>query len=201
MKLHDGISGRLREFVEAQPMFFVATAPSGDGGHVNVSPKGMSGTFAVLGEHRVAYLDFHGSGAETIAHLAENGRITIMFCAFQGPPNIVRLHGIGRAVPLTDPEFPGLLELFPDSPDKHGARSVIDVDVQRVSDSCGYSVPLMAYEGDRDLLIRWGERRTDEDFADYRQQKNGYSIDGLSIFAGHGPGESSGESSGGPSGD
>src|SRR5689334_25176695 len=109
MKVHERIDGRLRAFIETQPVFFVATAPSGDGGHVNVSPKGMAGTFVVLGEHRVAYLDFHGSGAETIAHLAENGRITIMFCSFQGSPNIVRLHGVGRAVPVTDPEFAELL--------------------------------------------------------------------------------------------
>ena len=183
MKLHDGISGRLREFVEAQPMFFVATAPSGPGGHVNVSPKGMSGTFVVLGEHRVAYLDFHGSGAETIAHLQENARITIMFCAFQGPPNIVRLHGRGRAVPVTDPEFAELLALFPEPPDHHGARSVIDVEVHRVSDSCGYAVPLMSYEGDRDLLIRAHERRSEEDLVDYRERKNGYSIDGRPVFA------------------
>jgi Pyridoxamine 5'-phosphate oxidase len=184
MKVHDGISGRLRAFVEAQPMFFVATAPSGDGGHVNLSPKGMRGTFAVLGEHRVAYLDFHGSGTETIAHLAENGRITIMFCAFDGPPNIVRLHGTGRAVPVTEPGFADLVALFPDSPDRHGARAVIDVAVQRVSDSCGYSVPLMAYEGDRDLLVRAHERRTDDDLAEYRRKKNGYSIDGRPVFAG-----------------
>lgn len=105
MKVHERIDGRLRDFIEAQPMFFVATAPTGPGGHVNVSPKGMTGTFVVLGEHRVAYLDYHGSGAETIAHLRENGRITLMFCAFQGPPNIVRLHGRGRAVPITDPEY------------------------------------------------------------------------------------------------
>lgn len=183
MKLHDGISGRLREFVEAQPMFFVATAPSGDDGHVNVSPKGMGGTLAVLGERRVAYLDFHGSGAETIAHLAENGRITLMFCAFQGPPNIVRLHGRGRAVPVTDPAFAELITLFPDAPDHHGARSIIDVDVHRVSDSCGYAVPLMAYEGDRDLLIRSHGRRSEADLAEYRERKNGYSIDGRPIFA------------------
>jgi len=183
MKLHDGIGGRLREFVEAQHMFFVATAPSGDGGHVNVSPKGMAGTFAVLGEHRVAYLDFHGSGAETIAHLAENGRITIMFCAFQGPPNIVRLHGVGRAVPVTDTEFAELIKLFPEASDTHGARSVIDVNVRRVSDSCGYSVPLMSYEGDRDLLMRAHERRDDDDLAEYRRVKNGHSIDGRPIFA------------------
>ncbi len=182
MKLHERIDGRLRSFIEAQAMFFVATAPSGPGGHVNVSPKGMGGTFAVLGEHRVAYLDYHGSGAETIAHLSENGRITLMFCAFQGPPNIVRLHGRGRAVPVTDPEHAELAALFPAAPDRHGVRSVIEVDVHRVSDSCGYSVPLMAYEGDRDLLIRAHERRTDADLAEYRRVKNGVSIDGRPIF-------------------
>nr|WP_203709313.1 pyridoxamine 5'-phosphate oxidase family protein [Actinoplanes digitatis] len=183
MKVHERIDGRLRDFIEAQPMFFVATAPTGPGGHVNVSPKGMTGTFVVLGEHRVAYLDYHGSGAETIAHLRENGRITLMFCAFQGPPNIVRLHGRGRAVPITDPEYAELARFFPAPPDTHGARSVIDVNVTRVSDSCGYAVPLMAYEGDRDLLTRWSERRTDEDLAEYRRVKNGVSIDGRPIFA------------------
>lgn len=183
MKVHERIDGRLRDFIEAQPMFFVATAPSGTGGHVNLSPKGMTGTFAVLGGHRVAYLDYHGSGAETIAHLRDNGRITLMFCAFQGPPNIVRLHGRGRVVPVTDPEFPELVRSFPAPPDTHAARSIIDVDVERVSDSCGFSVPLMAYQGDRDLLIRAHERRTEADLAQYRRVKNGFSIDGQAIFA------------------
>ncbi|MGK5683578.1 pyridoxamine 5'-phosphate oxidase family protein [Actinoplanes sp. URMC 104] len=183
MKVHERIDGRLRTFIEAQPMFFVATAPSGPDGHVNVSPKGMAGTFVVLGEHRVAYLDYHGSGAETIAHLSENGRITLMFCAFQGPPNIVRLHGHGRAVPVTDPAHADLLALFPSPPDTHGVRSVIDITVERVSDSCGYSVPLMSYEGDRDLLIRSHERRTDDDLAEYRRRKNAVSIDGRPVFA------------------
>ncbi|BAL88380.1 putative pyridoxamine 5'-phosphate oxidase-related protein [Actinoplanes missouriensis 431] len=183
MKVHERIDGRLRAFIEAQPMFFVATAPTGPGGHVNVSPKGMGGTFAVLGEHRVAYLDYHGSGAETTAHLSENGRITLMFCAFQGPPNIVRLHGRGRAVPVTEPEFPELLRLFGAAPDTHGVRSVIDVAVDRVSDSCGYAVPLMSYEGDRDLLLRSHGRRTDADLAEYRRVKNGHSIDGRPVFA------------------
>jgi len=182
MKVHERIDGRLREFIEAQRMFFVATAPAGPGGHVNVSPKGMGGTFAVLGEHRVAYLDYHGSGAETIAHLADNGRITLMFCAFEGPPNIVRLYGRGRAVPVTDPEHAELVSSFGTAPDTHGVRSVIDVTVERVSDSCGYAVPLMTYEGDRDLLIRSHSRRTDEDLAEYRRVKNGHSIDGLPVF-------------------
>ncbi|WP_438872617.1 pyridoxamine 5'-phosphate oxidase family protein [Paractinoplanes pyxinae] len=182
MKVHERIDGRLREFIEAQPMFFVATAPNGPGGHVNVSPKGMAGTFAVLGELRVAYLDYHGSGAETTAHLDENGRITLMFCAFQGPPNIVRLHGHGRTVPVTAPEFAELLPLFETPPDTHGVRSVIDVTVERVSDSCGYAVPLMTYDGDRDLLVRSHERRSDDDLAEYRRKKNAVSIDGRPIF-------------------
>jgi hypothetical protein len=182
MKVHERIDGRLREFIAAQPMFFVATAPSGPVGHVNVSPKGMTGTFAVLDELRVAYLDYHGSGAETTAHLRDNGRITIMFCAFQGPPNIVRLHGTGRSVPLDDPDFAALFDCFPAPPDTHGVRAIIDVAVRRVSDSCGYSVPLMSYEGDRDLLVRAHSRRTDDDLADYRRVKNSASIDGLPAF-------------------
>ncbi|WP_203708899.1 pyridoxamine 5'-phosphate oxidase family protein [Asanoa iriomotensis] len=182
MKLHEEIDGRLREFIEAQHMFFVATAPSGDDGHVNLSPKGMGGTFVVLGEHRVAYLDFHGSGAETLAHLRQNGRITIMFCAFQGPPNIVRLHGRGSYTPIGHPDLDGLLGHFPDAPDLGGLRGVITVDVSRVSDSCGYAVPFMTYEGDRDLLIRWAERKDDAALADYRHQKNATSIDGLPAF-------------------
>ena len=181
MKVHESIDDRLRHFILDQPVFFVATAPSGAEGHVNLSPKGMNGTFAVLGPHRVAYLDYHGSGAETIAHLRDNGRITLMFCAFQGPPNIVRLHGTGRAVAVTDPEFAALLPTF-GAPDTHGASSIIDVDVHRVSDSCGYAVPLMAYEGDRDLLIRAHARRDDEALARYRREKNAASIDGLPVF-------------------
>ena len=182
MKVHERIDGRLREFIEAQPMFFVATAPTGPDGHVNVSPKGMIGTFAVLDERTVAYLDYHGSGAETIAHLTENGRITLMFCAFEGAPNIVRLHGRGRVVPVTDPEYAELLPLFSDASDTHGARSIIDVEVERVSDSCGYAVPLMTYQGDRDLLIRAHERRDDAALAEYRRVKNATSIDGKPIF-------------------
>ena len=182
MKVHENIDNRLRDFILRQPMFFVATAPTGAEGHVNVSPKGMGGTFAVLDEARVAYLDFTGSGAETAAHLRENGRITLMFCAFDSKPNIVRLHGTGRVVPATDPEYAGLLASFPAPPDLHGARAIVDVAVHRVSDSCGYSVPLMTYEGDRDVLLQWSARRSDEDLAKYRRTKNAASIDGLPAF-------------------
>ncbi|MFB6394272.1 pyridoxamine 5'-phosphate oxidase family protein [Polymorphospora lycopeni] len=183
MKLHEEIGGRLRDFIEAQVMFFVATAPSGADGHVNVSPKGMTGSFVVLDAHRVAYLDYHGSGAETIAHLRDNGRITIMFCAFQGPPNIVRLYGRGTFVAVDDPACADLLALFPDPPDLHGLRAVITVDVHRISDSCGYAVPLMAYEGDRDLLVRAHSRRTGADLVEYRATRNAASIDGLPTFS------------------
>ena len=178
-KVHERIDGRLRDFIEAQPMFFVATAPSGAGGHVNLSPKGVAGTFVVLDEHRVAYLDLTASGAETIAHLRDNGRITLMFCAFQGPPNIVRLYGRGRFVTLYDEGFDELAALFGET---RGARAVIVVDVDRVSDSCGYGVPLMTLEGERDLLPPHMDRKGTQGQADYRRLKNRTSIDGLPAF-------------------
>ena len=176
MKLHDGIDERLRAFIESQHLFFVATAPLAADGHVNLSPKGLDGTFVVLGEHEVAYLDLTGSGSETVAHLRENGRITVMFCAFEGPPNIVRLHGTGRYVALGEAGFDAYRALFADHP---GARGVVVVDVERVSDSCGYAVPFMSHEGDRDLLTRWAGNRGDEGLATYRAEKNATSIDGL----------------------
>ncbi|GEL95516.1 pyridoxamine 5'-phosphate oxidase [Cellulomonas composti] len=181
--MHEQIDGRLRSFIEAQHMFFVATAPSGPGGHVNVSPKGVGGTFAVLDERTVAYVDLTASGSETIAHLRENGRITIMFCAFDGPPNIVRLHGRGRFVTLYDEGFDELLAHFEGGVDEdRGARAVVVVDVERVSDSCGYGVPLMGYQGERDLLPDFMERKGVEGRADYRRLKNRTSIDGLPAF-------------------
>jgi len=178
-KVHEGIDEKLRAFIDAQPMFFVATAPSGPDGHVNVSPKGIAGSFVVLDEHTVAYLDLTASGAETIAHLRDDGRITLMFCAFQGPPNIVRLYGRGRFVTLYDEGFDQLAALFPDP---RGARAVIVVDVDRVSDSCGYGVPLMTLEGERDLLPPHMERKGVEGQAAYRRLKNRTSIDGLPAF-------------------
>jgi hypothetical protein len=177
--VHERIDDRLRAFIEAQHMFFVATAPSGAGGHVNVSPKGIGGTFAVLDERTVAYADVTASGAETIAHLRDNGRITLMFCSFEGPPNIVRLHGTGRIVTLYDAEFESLSRLFTEL---RGVRAVIVVDVTRVSDSCGYGVPFMSYEGERDLLPPHMERRGDAGRVAYRRRKNVVSIDGLPAF-------------------
>ena len=181
--VYPGIDDRLRGFIADQQVFFVATAPAGNEGHINVSPKGMRGTLAVLGEHQVAYLDYHGSGAETIAHLRENGRITLMFCAFAGPPKVLRLHGRGHAVAVDDPRCAGLLDSLPDAPDLHALRAVITVEVARVSDSCGFAVPLMSYQGDRDLLIRAHSRRSAADLVTYRATRNGASIDGLPIFS------------------
>jgi hypothetical protein len=132
----------------------------------------------VLGPLRVAYLDYTGSGAETIAHLRENGRIVLMFCAFDGAPNIVRLHGTGRAVPADDPEFLQLRAHFPKEREL-GQRSIVVVDVERVSDSCGFAVPQMDLRAERDLLDRHAERHDEQYFEDYRRRRNARSIDGL----------------------
>jgi hypothetical protein len=177
-KVYDQIDGRLRDFILAQPLFFVATAPSDPSGRVNVSPKGLAGTFAVLEPRRVAYLEYTGSGIETIGHLRDSGRITIMFCAFAGPPNIVRLHGRGEAVRPDDTRFRELRATFAAGRD-HGVRSVIVVDVERVSDSCGFSVPYLDYVGDRTLLDQWADNRSPEDLAAYRATRNAETIDGL----------------------
>ncbi|WP_116245013.1 pyridoxamine 5'-phosphate oxidase family protein [Nocardiopsis sp. FIRDI 009] len=177
-KIHDAIDDRLARFLLEQPVFFVGTAPLAGDGHVNVSPKGMDGTFAVLGEHRVAYLDYTGSGVETIAHLRENGRIVLMFCAFDGPPNIVRLHGTGRVILTDAPEFDELRAHFAKERTL-GQRAIIVVDVRRISDSCGFSVPLMDVRGDRDLLDRYHERRDPGYFDDYWLTRNSTSIDDL----------------------
>jgi predicted pyridoxine 5'-phosphate oxidase superfamily flavin-nucleotide-binding protein len=183
--VHERIDPRLRAFIERQHVFFVATAPTNPAGHVNVSPKGIGGTFAVIDDSTVAYLDITASGAETIAHLRDNGRITLMFCAFEGPPNVVRLHGHGRFVTVYDDGFADLLTLF----DEHrGARAVVIVDVERVSDSCGYGVPLLTHVGERDLLPEYMERKGEAGQVEYRRRKNTVSIDGLPAFDYDAPG-------------
>jgi predicted pyridoxine 5'-phosphate oxidase superfamily flavin-nucleotide-binding protein len=174
-KVHDGIDAALREFIEAQRMFFVATAPAGGEGHVNVSPKGLD-SLRVLDEKTVAYLDFNGSGVETIAHLRDYGRITLMLCAFEGPPKIVRLHGKGDAVEPSDERFAGLRARLPEG---DHVRSVILVNVERVSDSCGFSVPTYRYEGQRSQLVDWAEKKGADKLVEYRQKENAKSIDGL----------------------
>ncbi len=164
-----------RKFIGAQHLFFVASAPLGAGGHVNVSPKGLD-TLRILGPSTVAYLDFNGSGVETIAHLKENGRIVLMFCAFQGPPNIYRLYGHGRVVEAHEPEFAELAARFEKF--EH-ARSIVVVAITRVQDSCGYGVPLFKYEGERTQLRAWAGKRGAEGLKEYRAVKNRKSIDGL----------------------
>ncbi|MFG2995697.1 pyridoxamine 5'-phosphate oxidase family protein [Streptomyces sp. NPDC048340] len=179
-KLHDRIDGRLREFIEAQPMFFTATAPLAGDGHINLSPKGRAGTLVVIDEQTLAYLDFGGSGAETIAHVRENGRITLMWCAFSGPPNIVRVHGEGEAVFRDDPRWGELVALFGGA-DGPSARAVIVVRARRITDVCGYAVPFMEYQGERTLHAEYFGRKTDEEFAAYCEKKEFIetSIDGL----------------------
>lgn len=180
-RTYDGFDERLAAWLAAQRMFFVATAPLGPGGHVNCSPKG--GALRVLGPREVAYADLTGSGAETIAHLRENGRIVVMLCAFEGPPRIVRLHGTGTVVPLGDPGFAALAAGFPEGP---GVRAVIRVAVTRVADSCGYGVPLYDYRGMRDTLGDWARRKGPEGLARYRADNNAASIDGLPALSGPG---------------
>lgn len=169
------ITPELAAFIARQHLFFVATAPLAADGHVNLSPKGLD-TMRVIDECTAAYLDLTGSGVETIAHLRENGRITLMFCAFDGKPDIVRLQGRGEPVLPDDERFADLAARFPDLP---GVRAVILVHVDRATSSCGYAVPLMSYEGDRDKLNEWADARGVNGLVAYRASKNAASIDGL----------------------
>ena len=187
-QVYPELDDRLRTFITSQPMFFVATAPgldeAGDGGHVNVSPKGYRDTFAVLDPLTVAYLDLTGSGAETIAHLRQNGRITLMFCSFGAAPKILRIYGTGRPVLPADAGWPELAAHFPAAaaaagPDRGNQRAIIVVTADRISDSCGYAVPIMELTQERDLLTRWSERRSADELAAYRLKHNATSIDGL----------------------
>ncbi len=178
-KTYEVIDDGLAEWLVRQPVFFVATAPLAGDGSVNCSPKGNRDEFAVLGERAVAYLDQTGSGIETIAHLRENGRIVVMFCAFDGPPQIVRLHGTGRVVVPDGPDFTELARHFPGGAGV-GVRSIIVVDVHRISDSCGYGVPLMAFDRHRPTMDQWSTRKGAEGIRDYWTEKNAASIDDLS---------------------
>jgi pyridoxamine 5'-phosphate oxidase-like protein len=174
-KVHDGIDDALARWIEAQPLWFVATAPLAADGRVNLSPRGHD-TLCVLGEHRVAWVDYTGSGVETIAHLRENGRICVMFCSFDRRPKIVRLHGRGTVHLPGDPLFAEVVAAKPDHP---GTRAVVVVDVERVSDSCGFGVPVMTVEEERDLLRLGAEKRGPEGMAAYRAERNAVSVDGL----------------------
>jgi predicted pyridoxine 5'-phosphate oxidase superfamily flavin-nucleotide-binding protein len=184
-KVFERIDPQLREWIAKQRLFFVATAPLSGDGHVNLSPKGPIGTLRVLDERTVAYLDMVGSGAETIAHLRENGRIVVMLCAFEGPPRILRLHGRGEVVTADDPRFGELVERYRfDEPEVAQARrAVVVVDVMRIADSCGYGVPLMSFDGLRPHADQWAQKRIRTGgpgaIRDYQREKNVESLDGL----------------------
>ena len=163
------------EFIRKQRVFFVASAPRADDGFVNLSPKGLE-SFAILDPLTVAYVDLVGSGIETVAHLRENGRIAILFCAFEGSPRLLRLHGRGDAVEPGDEEWEELARHFPSYA---SARAIVRVRLQRISDSCGYGVPLYRYEGERLQLLDWAERKGPEGVAIYTVGNNRVSLDGL----------------------
>jgi hypothetical protein len=172
---------KLVDWIDRQRLFFVGTAPSDDG-HVNVSPKGPIGSLRVLGDTTIAYLDWVGSGVETIAHLRENGRIVVMLCAFEGPPRIVRLHGRGTVHEAGTARFAELAPAFGLEDRRAAHRAVIVVELDRISDSCGYGVPLMRYEGERTQTVDWIEaqlRRSPAALDEYAREHNAESIDGL----------------------
>lgn len=188
-KVFEGIDEHLRGWIGRQALFFVGTAPLAGDGRVNVSPKGPIATLRVLDEHTVAYLDMIGSGAETVAHLRENGRIVVMLCAFEGPPRIVRLHGRGEVVPAGDSRFAELFErcgFEHPHPVTEAQRSIVLVEVERVADSCGYGVPLMSYEGEREHMEAYASKKLRtggaEAFPAYVVERNAESIDGLPAF-------------------
>jgi hypothetical protein len=165
----------LHEFIAQQRVYFVATAPLSAIGHINVSPKGLD-SLRILGPREIAYLDLTGSGIETVAHVRENGRLTLMFCAFEGPPRILRLHGRGRIVEPGDADWDRLLGNFPTYT---GCRSIVLLNIERIADSCGFGVPLYEYAGERSQLVAWAERIGTDGVAEYKAKKNGQSIDGL----------------------
>ena len=179
------IDERLEGWIAAQSMYFVASAPLGADGHVNVSPKGPIETLSVLDPHTVAYLDIIGSGAETIAHIRENGRIVIMLCAFQGPPRILRLHGEGEVVLPDEKRFEELMEraAFEQPSVPASRRAIVVVHLTRIGDSCGYGVPLMSFEGRRPHMNAWAEKKVrvggTQALQDYQREKNSVSLDGL----------------------
>jgi Pyridoxamine 5'-phosphate oxidase len=186
-KQYPELDERLRQFIASQPVFFVATAPcltpAGDGGHVNLSPKGYRDTFAVLGPSTVAYLDLTGSGAETIAHLRQNGQVTIMFCSFEHEAKVLRLYGSGHAVLPGSAEWDELARHFARTADPSAEltsqRAIIVVQLRRIADSCGYAVPRMSLAHERDVLDRWAGKKTGAELASYRAEQNTVSIDGL----------------------
>ncbi len=178
-RTHDSLDDSLREWIAAQHVFFVASAPTATDGHVNLSPKGYD-SFRVLDDSTVAYLDLTGSGVETIAHVNENGRLTLMFCGFEGPPRILRLFGRGEVVRPGDADFDALVGQFAPLP---GVRSVIRCHLDRIQSSCVYSVQFIEYVTERETLTDWAARRGPDGIEEYPAEKNRVSIDGLTGIA------------------
>ncbi len=174
-KVYDTLEESLKDFIQRQQMFFVATAPLSGSGRINLSPKGLD-SLRILGDHSVAYADLVGSGIETVAHIRENGRIVLMFCAFEGPPKIVRLHGQGEVIEPSHGDFQQLRSQFPEYA---GLRCFIRIDCERISDSCGFGVPLFDYAGQRSQLIDWAEGVGAEGMAKYQDKANSKSLDDL----------------------
>jgi len=172
---YEQLDERLIAFIRRQKMFFVATAARADEGTVNVSPKGYD-SLAIIDNRTIAYIDLGGSGIETHAHLRENGRITLMFCAFEGAANILRLYGRGETCAFDEPDFQQKMRLFPTF---ERARGVVTVHIDRVADSCGWGVPFYDYRGERDQLRRWVDARPDDEWSARRYESNAVSIDGL----------------------
>ena len=174
-QVYDGVDDALEQFLTTQPVYFVATAPLAADGHVNLSPKGFD-SFRVLNPTTVCWLDLVGSGVETIAHLRENGRMTLMFCAFEGPPRIVRLHGRGEAILPSGAGFADLAARFPARPN---TRSVVVMDIERVADSCGYGVPRMDFVSERTQMAAWARAKGADGIEAYKAERNAVSLDGL----------------------
>jgi hypothetical protein len=176
MELHPQITPELADWLQHQPLCFVATAPLNQRGHINLSPRGLD-SLRILDPKRVAILDLTGSGNETAAHLNENGRITVMFCAFDDPPRILRLYGQGKVILPEGENWQALRSLF--ATGIPGVRQIFDIEVTRVQTSCGFGVPLMTFESQRNTLLRWAENKGETGIRDYQQAKNALSIDGL----------------------
>lgn len=171
-KFYKNLNSRLQEFIKNQKIFFVATAPLE--GRINLSPKGMD-SLRVVDENRILWLNVTGSGNETAAHLLENNRITLMFCAFEGAPNILRIYGAGKAIHPSDSEWNEYISLFPETP---GSRQIFDIKIDSVQTSCGMSIPYFDYQGERNQLNDWAKEKGEEGIKSYWKEKNRMSIDG-----------------------
>ncbi len=177
-KVHSEISTELADWISEQPMYFVASAPRSDSGHINVSPRGVH-SLRIMDPNQVLLLDLTGSGNETAAHVTENSRLTVMFCAFTGKPKILRLYGNAEAILPGHPDWATLRAEFPES--IAAVRQLFRLNINRIQTSCGFGVPLMDFVAQREILSEWSEKRDEQALIEYRQNANAKSIDGLAI--------------------